>query len=66
MRFPLEMAQEIDSFLDRKDLDTCMTQLCLNGATFVFTPVAAVRTTVKITGHRSRIIMTTRQLLTVS
>jgi hypothetical protein len=50
-RFPLDVAQEIGSFLSRQDLDTCVTQLCLNSVTFVSTPVADIQTTVTIPAH---------------
>jgi Leucine-rich repeat (LRR) protein len=45
MHVPLEMAQEIGSFLSHQDLDACMTQLCVKGVMFVSTPVAHERTT---------------------
>jgi hypothetical protein len=42
MRFPLEMAQEIGSFLDKRDLQFCTKRLCTTGVIFVSTPMADV------------------------
>jgi hypothetical protein len=51
MRFPLEMAQEIGSFLSLRDLIICTTRLCVNGVVFVSIPVADMRTTAMVQLH---------------
>jgi hypothetical protein len=45
-RFPLVLAQEIGSFLERYQLQRCLTQVCSTGLSFVAAPATSPRTAI--------------------